>query len=70
MSMPHGPALSRMLELLTGFVGGAAAAQWEEWISPEPVTGGTADGMSSSALFDGSLAMLFQVVPGSGSHML
>jgi uncharacterized phage-associated protein len=33
VAMPHGPVLSRTLDLLNGFVGGPAAAQWEEWIS-------------------------------------
>jgi uncharacterized phage-associated protein len=32
VSMPHGPVLSRTLDLLNGFVGGAEGAQWDEWI--------------------------------------
>ncbi len=33
VSMPHGPVLSRTLDLIDGFVSGAPAAQWDEWIS-------------------------------------
>lgn len=33
VSMPHGPVLSCTLDLLNGFAGGPAGAQWEEWVS-------------------------------------
>lgn len=33
VSMPHGPVGSRTFDLLNGFVGGPAGAQWEEWVS-------------------------------------
>jgi uncharacterized phage-associated protein len=32
VSMPHGPVLSQSLGLMNGFVGGAAGAQWDEWM--------------------------------------
>lgn len=32
-SMPHGPVLSRTLDLINGFTEGPPAAQWDEWIS-------------------------------------
>lgn len=33
VSMPHGPVLSRALDLINGFASGAATAQWDEWMS-------------------------------------
>ena len=33
VSMPHGPVLSRSKDLMDGFVGGAAGAQWDEWMN-------------------------------------
>lgn len=33
VSMPHGPVLSRTLDLINGFVDGSAEAQWDEWMN-------------------------------------
>lgn len=32
VAMPHGPVLSKTLDLINGFVDGPTGAQWDEWI--------------------------------------
>lgn len=32
VAMPHGPVLSKTLDLINGFVDGPKGAQWDEWI--------------------------------------